>query len=76
MTQVEKQLIRSINQLTDEQRLQVLDFVMRLQSKTPPGVSGEEFVRRVNELDFPKEDLEEIRRAIEEGCEQIDRDGW
>jgi hypothetical protein len=76
MTRVEKQIVEYVGELTEEQRLKVLEFVRQLNNQPPQGESGEDLIRRVADIHIPSEDLEEMKRAIEEGCEQIDYDGW
>jgi hypothetical protein len=40
----------------------------------PRGEKGADLIRRLPEI--PAADLEEMARAIEEGCEKVDLDGW
>ena len=75
MTQTEKSIIECIGALTEEQQQDVLRLVQTLMNGKPRGVSGEELIRRAAHIKIPPEDLEEMKRAIEEGCEQID-DEW
>jgi len=70
---VEQQIVDLIRNLNEEQRWEVLRFARRL--KLPPGISGKEFIERTRAIQFPHEDLEEMKRAIEEEFEQID-DNW
>ena len=49
---------------------------IEFRSTLPPTVNGRQMVELVNHLDWPKDDLEEIRRAIEADCERVDADGW
>lgn len=57
----------------DEQR-RILEFVRAISGATPRGIPGSDFIRNLPRI--PAEDLEEMKRAIEEGCERIDEDGW
>lgn len=78
MTRVEQQLIESISSMSEEQRIEVLRFVQDLGRKTPRGVSGRNLIRHIhdNDIRISDEDAEEMTRAIEEGCGQIDADEW
>lgn len=78
MTQVERQIIETISSLTEEQQAEVLRFAQQVRSPSPSGISGKELVRRLEESDIylPDEDAEEMKRAIEEGCENIDINEW
>ncbi|HMB95773.1 MAG TPA: hypothetical protein VKK61_07015 [Tepidisphaeraceae bacterium] len=42
----------------------------------PEGTLGEDFIAAARKLNFSTEDLEQMERAIEEGCERVDPDGW
>jgi hypothetical protein len=42
----------------------------------PRGTSGREFLEAVKKVKISHEDLAEMNKAIEEGCEQVDDDGW
>ena len=75
MTQTEKSIIECIGTLTEDQQQAVLRYVQSLKNGKPRGISGEELIRRASEVNIPSEDLDEMKRAIEEGCEQID-DEW
>ena len=74
MENLKKQLLEQIEKLTPRQQKQVLDFALELSGKLPAGISGEELLEFVGL--FPPEDLEQMKRAIEEGCEQIDASEW
>jgi hypothetical protein len=57
------------------------DLVLHVEAVAPKnaqltGMPGDEFVRAVQEMKIPVEDLDEIAQAIEDGCERIDHDGW
>lgn len=68
------QIDREVDQLSEAQQLRVLEFVRSLRNGTPRGESGADLVARLPK--FPAEDLREIEQAIEDGCEQVDPDGW
>jgi hypothetical protein len=76
VSSLKQQLLVTLDQLTPEQQAQVLDFATRLQRKLPPGIPGEVLIARAREINFPPEDLAEMEKAIEEGCETIDFSQW
>ncbi len=57
----------------DEQR-RVLDFARALALSRPQCVAGKDLLRFAGTI--PSEDLKLINTAIEEGCEQVDVNGW
>jgi hypothetical protein len=73
---IERQLQEQISKLSAEQQRRVLDFVHSLRGKLPPGIPGEVLVRRAREIQFDPDDLTEMERAIEEGCERVDWSEW
>ena len=66
------QILEQISGLPRDQQRRVLEFVRAL--STPEGVPGKELVRFSGLI--PKEELEQMNAAIEEGCERIDADAW
>jgi hypothetical protein len=70
---VEK-IVAQTEALPDELQRRVLEFALTLTSATPAGVAGEHLVRFAGTI--PPEDLERIREAIRQGCENIDSDEW
>lgn len=73
MSAVERELQRRIAELDAEEKEQVLEFTRTLDPRrqSTPGSALLRFAGRI-----PKEDLRQIREAIEGGCEQVDPDGW
>jgi hypothetical protein len=71
---VEQRLIEQIRRMDPDQQQTLLDYAHAL--SRPRGLSGEEMIRLAREVDFPPGDLKEMAEAIEEGCEDIDWDGW
>jgi hypothetical protein len=76
MADIRDQIINQLERLTMKQQQEILHHALRLQSEHPPGIPGEELVKRAHEINFPQEDLAEIIQAIEEDSERIDWDGW
>ncbi len=48
---------------------QVLDFTLQLSDEMPEGAPIHEFLKFSGTI--PSEDLEQMKQAIEEGCEQV-----
>lgn len=74
---LKKRVLNNLDALDRRGKLRVLDFTREL-------VTGSE-ARRPRDTraallalagTIHKEDLEEMRRAIEEGCEQVDEETW
>ena len=74
MAAIEQELFEQIRKLDTEQQQQVLDFVRQL--NRPQGELGKDFLERTAAIQFPKEDLEEMARIIEEDEERIAWDDW
>lgn len=74
MVALELELLEQIKKLDLEQKKQVLDFVHRLTQ--PRGELVSDIVQHASELNFPHEDLEEMKQFIEQEFERIDWDDW
>lgn len=75
MTEIsmEQEIITEVHKLSHEQQRQVLQYVQLLTaSHRPKGEPGWKMVQAAREINFPKEDLEEMAQAIEEWCERVD----
>lgn len=71
---VEQQILEQLNSLTLDQQRMVLAFVRSLGQQTWVGLPGNALLPLAGTI--PLEDLAEMTRAIEEGCEQIDLEEW
>lgn len=71
-TTIRAEIIEQIDRLKEPQKQQVLDFARRL--VTPEGTPGQDLLRFAGTID--RADLEEMSRAIQEGCEQVDPNAW
>ena len=71
----EQTLLDQLRQLDEDQLRRLLNYA-RLLAKTPQvrGESGKSLIASAGM--FGKQDLEEMRRAIEEDRERIDWGGW
>jgi hypothetical protein len=69
-----EEIVNEIGRLDYGNQRRVLDFVKALASAGGKGVPGKHLLSFASVI--PPEDLEEIRNAIEENCEKVDRDEW
>ena len=53
---------------------QVLDFTLKLEHEIPEGAPIHEFLKFSGTIQ--SEDLEQMKQAIEEGCEQVYASEW
>ena len=57
------------------QRRKLVVRIESVENADDQGMSGAEFLRAIEQLDFSKKDRREIEQAIADGCEQVDDDG-
>ena len=69
---IQKEIVKKINQMSDEEQRQVLQFANNLVSSQPKKSPGH-FLDLVGTLDT--ESAQEMLRVIEEDCERIDPNG-
>jgi hypothetical protein len=62
--------------VADRDRVLAFAEALRATKPRPRGVPGKAFVELIRSLNISKEDVEEMERAIEEGCERVDPNGW
>ena len=73
-TTLKQEIDRELDSLPPEDQRRVLDFTRALTVRRAPAL-GEQQLRSFD-LGFSREDLEEMRRAIEEDCEKVDLSEW
>jgi hypothetical protein len=66
------EIIEQVTRLETPQQRKVLDFARGL--GTPVGTSGRELLRFAGSID--PADLAAISKAIQEGCEKVEPNGW
>jgi len=71
---VVSQVVERLNHLPHELQRRVLEFVETLAHSSSGGVPGSQLMLFAGAISL--EDLEAMRSAIEEGCEQVDLDEW
>lgn len=66
------ELVHLLESLSEDQQRALL--VQLSPSMAPIGEPGEAFLAHTRHIHLPTEDMEEMLRAIEAGCERIDDD--
>ena len=74
MDNLKKELLEQIEKLTPLQQKQVLDFALELSGELAKHYPGKNLLQFAGTIS--PEDLEIMKQAIEEGCEQIDESEW
>ncbi len=74
MDTVVDEILRKLKTLPDHLQRQVLLFVDALQTSAIRGTPGQQLLKFAGTISV--EDLAIIRRAIDQGCEQVDTDEW
>ena len=69
-----EKVVKHLQTLPYESQRRVLEFTRALASSTPHGIPGHILLRFAGSI--PPDDIEQMRLAIEEGCEQISADEW
>ena len=64
-----QEIVKRLKSLSPGQQRQVLDYILEMSGEAQKGKSGKELLRLVGAIS--KEDLEIMKQAIEEGCEQV-----
>lgn len=70
--QIQQELQRQMERLSDDQQRQVVDFARSLKKPRPKGVSPESLRKYIGSI--PIDDLERMKAAIEADCERIEVD--
>ena len=70
--EIQNEIVTTLSYLNKAQQIKLLAFVKSL--IVPKKKNKDDLLDLVGTID--KEDLEIMRKVIEEECENIDRDGW
>lgn len=73
-TPVVDKVVEQLQGLPYELQWRVLEFTRALAVSIPQGVSGKQLLRFAGAI--PSAELQLMRQAIEEGCEQVDPNEW
>jgi hypothetical protein len=80
--EIKRRVLENLDALDPSDKRRVLDFSTELAARGP---AKERMARPVGDTGgallafagtIPEDDLEEIRRAVEEDCERVDEEGW
>jgi hypothetical protein len=71
---VERELHRYLDTLDPAQQRRVLEYARALGEAARRGVAGDALLRFAGVM--AGDDIDGIARAVEEGCETVDPDGW
>ena len=71
---IKKQILDQVSKLPLAQQQLVLNFASSLMRKSPRGVPGKDLLTFAGCIKAA--DVEAMSRAIEEGCERVDVNGW
>ena len=69
-----RDVVREMDRMPIEQQRRVVEFAHSLARSHPKGTAGRDLVRFGGSFD--PADLDEMSKAIEEGCEKVDPDAW
>jgi len=70
----EKEITSHLLKMSTEKQKQVLAFVRNLAEERPAGVPGKELLRFAGAIAL--DDLIEMEKAIDEGCEKVHMNDW
>ncbi len=73
-TPVIEKVVEQLKDLPYELQWRVLEFTRALAFSTPRGVPGKQLLRFAGAI--PVSEVELMRQAIEQGCEQVDVNEW
>ena len=71
---LQQELLEHMSRLPSDKQRRVVEFAAALSHTSEQGVPASKLLELAGTL--PPEDADEMRRAIEEDCERIDRNGW
>jgi len=63
------EIIEKLEQLSEQQQKQILEYVKPMLQGAPQGTPGRELLRFAGAI--PMEEIEQIRQAIDQDCERI-----
>jgi hypothetical protein len=73
-TPIIDRVIEQLRALPQELQWRVLEFTRALAQSTPHGVPGQQLLRFAGAISL--DDVNLIREAVEQGCEQVDASEW
>ncbi|MBV6402471.1 MAG: hypothetical protein CNIPEHKO_02783 [Anaerolineales bacterium] len=73
-TSIVDKVLEQLQFLPQDLQWRVLEFTRTLAASNPHGVAGAQLLRFAGAI--PMSDLQTMQAAIEQGCEQVDRNEW
>ncbi|WP_448382919.1 hypothetical protein [Desulfosoma sp.] len=73
-TRIIEKVMEQLQALPYDLQRQVLEFTRSLALSVPHGVTGRQLLQFAGAIS--RSDVELMRKAIEQGCEQVDTDEW
>lgn len=73
-TSIVDKVLEQLKFLPQDLQWRVLEFTRTLAASNPHGVAGSQLLRFAGAI--PMSDLQIMQAAIEQGCEQVDRNEW
>lgn len=73
-TSIINSVLEQLKTLPHDLQLRVLEFTRALTLSAPRGVPGKQLLHFAGTI--PADDVQRMREAIEQGCEQVDANEW
>ena len=73
-TPITEKVVEQLRTLPKELQWRVLEFARALATSVPRGVLGQQLLRFAGTI--PLDDLQVMRQAIEQECDQVDANEW
>ena len=74
---IKKEILEELDDLNAEEQRRLLEYARKLPHSKIKGISGTSLLSALSSSgEISKEDLELMEKAIEEGCETVDLNGW
>jgi hypothetical protein len=67
-------IVEQMKNLPQELQWRVLEFTRALAVSNPQGIAGVQLLRFAGTI--PQADVQVMKEAIEQGCEQVDNNEW
>jgi len=74
MNPIIEKVVQRLAPLPDNLQQKVLDYIQAIVDEAQAGTPGARLLHFAGRI--PLKELEAMRRAIEEGCEQVEPHGW
>jgi hypothetical protein len=71
---LQKLILEQLSKLSEDKQMEVLSYAQALAAHKAAGVPGSDLLRFAGAI--PALQLDQMERAIEDGCEKVDRSEW